>query len=338
MLHINCTLSVWINNPEESNNPYITISSIAINCFLIHLCAIVGTFGNAVAIIILSRKTFTDTSSVILLSMAACDLFFLVNLSVCKLNCIINMINPVIAEIYYPYIVSFIRRPSRLAMFLSVSHTVVISCERLLSVFFPLHVSQWITRKTTKRILVFIYCAWTAYVTPYAVFNYQIEWTFNSNYNQTMPTFRETQWFLENKPVFDLLTHIVINNITVLFTVIVAVNSCAISYRLNTVSKQRKLITSTNKNRSQIDVKASRMLLAVCVVYNVCNIPSSAIYLHFNIDSSLEPSNKLYMLLSDLEEMMMAINAAANFFVYTFMSGRFYRSVLRLIGCGRLVK
>lgn len=322
---------------EGESNAHITAADIVINCFLIHVSAIVGAVGNAITLIILSRSVTKDTTSIILLSMAACDIFFLVNLSVSKCDCIVARFDSALADVYRVYVMSYVRSPGRWAEFTALSHTAVISFERFISVFFPLQASCWITRRRIVTVLVLIYSVWIIYFIPYAAFIFEIEWSYKNIYNRTLPSLRETKWFRENRLMLDTLSDIVGPTVGFLSAAVIAAQSSAIAHRLNHVSKQRINMVSKKMDGSRIDVKASRMLLVVCVLFNLCNFPGNLIYVYFYVDPSLKPPNKLHGLLTDVEELLLAVNAASNFFVYTLMSAKFYRSVIGLFGCRRLL-
>ncbi|CAG5119239.1 unnamed protein product [Candidula unifasciata] len=329
------TLQREDTDSEEVSNVYIKGADIVINCCLVHLSVLVGVFGNTVTLIILSRSAVRDTTSIILMSMAACDTWFLVNLSARKCDCLMARFDPVLVDIYNAYTVSYVRRPGRWAAFVAVSHTTLISCERLLSVFFPLKVSRMVNRRTILTALLGIYLSWPVCVVPFAAFNYRIEWSFNNFYNRTMPAIHETQWFTDNRLVLDIINDLVITMVTFSFAALVAANSCATACRLSQVAKQRSMMVSKKMEGSRIDIKASRMLLVVCCVFNICNFPGFVICIYFYLDSSLRPPDRLHKLLSDVEGLLLAVNAASNFFVYTLMSARFYNAVVALIGCGR---
>lgn len=326
----------WISASDSVSDSWISILDSVINCFLIHVAAIVGVVGNAITLIILSRSVSKDSTSIILLSMAVCDLVFLVNLSVRKCDCVVARFDPELADLYHVYVVAYVRRPGRWAEFAALSHTFLISFERFISVFFPLQVSHWVTRRRTVAFLVSIYIAWTIYIIPYAAFNYEIEWSYNNILNRTLPSLQETSWFIENRFVLETISRTGVTTVGLLFSGVTAANSCAIAYRLSRVSKHRTKMVSKKMEGGRADEKATRMLLVVCVVFNACNSPGCVIYICFYVDPSPTPSGELHGLLADLEELLMAVNAAANFFVYMLMSTRFCRSVLDLLGCRRL--
>lgn len=326
-------------NPEQKDHDEaidssITTINIVINCFLVNISVIVGSFGNIVTVIVLSRGKIKDTSSILLISMAACDLFFLVNLFVGKLDCIISRFDPVLAQIYYPYIMTFVRRPGRMAAFISFTHTVIISFERVLAVFFPIQVSHWITCTSVLIVLAFVYLVWICAILPYAVANYEIEWTLKKNFTLMLPLLKETKWFIKNRSLFNLISEI-INFIIGFFSVVVAANCCAITCKLRYVLRHRSSMASKTSAGNKREAKVSRMLLVVCVVFSLCNLPGCSIYFQLFSNPAKKTTNALNSLLSNIEELMLAINAAANFFVYILLSEKFYKSVVSCIVCRR---
>ncbi|CAG5121631.1 unnamed protein product [Candidula unifasciata] len=319
---------------HKDNSPTITTINIIINCFLVNIAVIIGSFGNIITIFILSRSKVKDTSSILLISMAVWDLLFLVNLFVCKLDCIIFRYDPVLAQMYYPYIFGYVRRPGRMAAFISFTHVVVISFERLLAVFYPFQVSHWITEATILTILTCVYFFWIVSFLPYTVANYEIEWALTNNYTLMLPALRETQWFVQNKPIFTVISEI-INGVIGSLSAVVAANCCAITYQLHYALRHRSSITSKSSAGNRREVKISRMLLVVCVVFSFCNLPGFSIYIYFFADPDMKPPNQLFVLLNNVEELMLAVNAAANFFVYILLSEKFYKSVVSLFVCQR---
>jgi hypothetical protein len=318
---------------KETNFIIANIIHILISCALIHICAVVGAFGNIATLIILFRSRYKETSNIMLLSMAACDLFYLINLSSRKLDCIIERFDPSFAEVYQYHVVAYVRMPGRISIFISLTHVLIISYERLVVVFYPLKVSILITRTRIVIILVITYISCIVLELPWTVSRYEVHWEFSTNLNRTVPILKETEWFIKNKKNLDIASDVAINNINFLSSILVAVNCSAIAYKLHLVSKQRQLLTSAKGEGRRNDVKVSRMLLIVCAVFCLCSLSSFAIYFYFYLDSSMRPPSKWFALLCDLDEFILAVNSTANFFIYVLMSNKFYNSVISLLRC-----
>lgn len=308
----------------------IKVLETTINCYLVHLVAFIGIFGNILSLVTLSSMGFKDTSNIVLLSLAACDLFYLVDLSTQKMACIMERFDPVLAQIYQPYMNSYVFIYGRLSMLVAVSHIVVISIERLLAVLYPLKVSQWVTRGRMCIVLVCVYLFWIILLGPWLVSYCVVEWKFSEIYNKTLPFQIVTDWYKTNRYVLKFFRDIIINVITGLFCLLVTVNCFAIAYKLQHIVKQRQTMTLSKVSRKDSDIKISRMLLIVCIVYCFCNIPSVLIILYLFISPETTLSNKWNTILLDLEELIMAINATADFFIYILMSAKFYKSVINL--------
>ncbi|CAG5126636.1 unnamed protein product [Candidula unifasciata] len=323
----NASTSVW---EEFINTKVINILDTLISCYLLLFTTVVGIVGNSVTLIVLCRIGFKDASNIILLSLAGVDLFFLIQLFIRKLSYVIEIFDSFYAEIYRSYTVCYLYVFDLAPVLISISHIVVISTERLLAVFFPLRVCQWFTRKSVTMTLISVYLTWIIALQPWVYSHRRVEWGYNANYNRTYTYLVFTEWYISNAEILTFFGYIIINSVTGMFCLLVATMSCAIAYRLHILTKRRSTMTfKTVVKNSDLDLKVSRMLLVVCVVYCFCNIPSFVIYFGYYTFPVTVKHFELNNFLRHLEEVFMALNCTANFFIYVLMSSKFHGTVIR---------
>ncbi|CAG5126637.1 unnamed protein product [Candidula unifasciata] len=320
---------------NNTNSVAIDILDIVINCYLVHFIAILGAFGNSITLIVLYREGFKDTSNIVLISLAGVDLCYLITLSVRKLSCVIYAFDYYSGHIYQLYTYTYVYVIGRLIMFISISHIAFISVERLLAVYCPLKVSTWFTNRNTTAIVMCIYLSWIIIMQPWLGFYRRIEWSFDTKYNHSCPSIVFTDWFTSNMSALSIVGYIVLNSSPCIFCCIITANCCALLYKLRLVAEQRSAMTSMNAKKSDVSVKVSRMLLTVCAVYCLCNVPSCVFYVFHQIFLMSALYQQLSSALRDFEEVLIAVNCTADFVIYTLLSAKFYNSVRKLFVCTR---
>ncbi|XP_035828865.1 C-C chemokine receptor type 3-like [Aplysia californica] len=137
--------------------------TLVINCILTQIVTTVGSSCNLVTVLVLRRHGYRDPTNLLLLSLAISDLLFLFCLWLRKLQCplayIAEMVggedNFMLAKRYDAYVmVHGVFTVYRVAMFVSMTHVVLLTFQRFLVVCFPLRVSQWLTFKSTLAALI----------------------------------------------------------------------------------------------------------------------------------------------------------------------------------------
>lgn len=318
---------------DNINTQVVNILHTLTGCYLAHFTALVGTFGNCITLVVLFRIGFKDTSNIILTSLAGVDLLFLVQFSTRKMTCIIERFDSFYADIHKAYTLCYVYTFDLVVVLISISHIVVISIERLIAVFFPLKVSQWFTHKSVTVILMCVYFYWIIALLPWFYSYRRVEWIYNRRYNRTYPSAVFTEWYKSNEAILKIFGYIVINSITGIFCGFVTAVSSAIWYKLRILANRRLTLTSTKVRKTDLDLRISRTLLSVCIVYCFCNIPSFIIYIGYYIFPVILEIVEVNAFVRDLDEVLLAINCAANFFIYILMSSKFYDSVTGLFKC-----
>jgi hypothetical protein len=261
--------------------------------------------------------------------MAACDVIFLIIAVSRRLDYFIQVFDPILAQLYEVYNARFTRNIGIMCMNISITHVVVISSERAIAVFFPLKLTELISRRKIITSLVMIYTVWTSYVSFWLIFCFEIEWFHSNTYNRTMPTVRRSDLFVNNLSIINVVGLIIVSTFVLsLIQSIVTFNCCAIAYKLHHVAKQRQTMTSNYSANNKSNVKISRMLLVVCIVFCLCSFPRTGFHIVFFLNPSIGPSNIFVALATDIEDLLHSINSVANFFIYVLMSNKFNNSVI----------
>lgn len=311
----------------------IEILRAAINCILLQLIALVGIVANILTLIVLHRNGFKDANNILLFSMAAFDLLSIVTVSIRKLSYIFKQVRPEINKMFYPYATCSVSGLGRFALIISTAHVVVVSLERFLAVFFPFNVSHWVTRKRMTASLTIIVLSWLLVTSPYVFMYLRVEWSFDAKINITVPELRITDFYTRNEQILSFIDKVIINTLGGPVSILVVLTSCClIFYKLRNVSRRRRKLC-LKQHQSGIDMKVSRTLLAVCIVYIPVNVYGYLLYLaYYNIPKT-DHVVQILAVFSDFEECLWVLNSAVNFFIYTFMSTKFYVSVKNLLSC-----
>ncbi|XP_005091705.1 FMRFamide receptor-like [Aplysia californica] len=297
---------------------------LVINCFLIHIIAGIGSACNIITVIVLVKTRGSDSNTTILLSLALCDLAFLLTLTVRKMDCIIARFDPVAGLNHQAYMTAYVIVTSRLVMFISSGHIIVIAVERFVAVIFPFKAKILFSRRRVMIMLLSLYVVMAATATPYLGYS-GVVWSFNPAFNTTVSSVQFARYYLE---MYEGLTNFNILVMGILrgpvsFTAVIA--CCAvIVHRLRQVSKQRETMSSSS-SQQQVNVKVTRMLLALCAVYVITNLATVSLAVYTFVTSSNLLGPTLYFMVN-MEEMLFALNSSANFFIYIFMSSKFYKT------------
>ncbi|XP_005109692.1 FMRFamide receptor-like [Aplysia californica] len=316
---------------DDDSELLIDAIELVINCFLIHIIAAVGSACNIITVLVLLKAGTSDTNTIILLSLAVCDLVFLLTLMVRKMDCVIARFDPVSAVNYLAYMTVYVTAASRMAMLISSGHIVVISVERFIAVMFPFKAKTLCSRGRVLAVVLGQYVAMLISGGP--ILGYcTLEWSFDAKLNVTVATAQYSKFYLDHFDGLQFFNSIGLGIVRGSVSYLIVIICCgAVVYRLRQVSVQR--LGMAAKPGRQVDVKVSRMLLAVCVVFVITNVATFAVFLYSYQTEEANLISRLFYFLINIEEALFALNSSANFFIYIFMSSKFYKTFWSLFSC-----
>lgn len=296
----------------------------------------IGFLGNTLSIIVLSRRRMQSSTNVYLIALSVCDLlylFFSVTLSF--VHCSYET-QPKFAFYYIPYARVLADVFGNIAVWLTVSFTV----ERYVGVRYPMKGRVWCTVRKAKMIscLVFVVCLIN---TSPELFEMDIVEKQLSHSNRTIVTFVciDTEfaktdsyqigyywWFISFFTFIPMVLLSVFNSllIRIVWKASVIRRSLANSNVTGQVQHQ-----GSGQNRITI------MLINVVVVFLICQFPWTGLLIYRTYMAANKLKMNVYTLkiLGNITNLLVQLNAASNFFLYSFFSGDFRRTLKNLL-CG----
>lgn len=291
------------------------------------LVVAVGVLGNAVTVVVLTRRRMSSSTNTYLTALAVADLLYLLgifylsvehypdvhlstNLTACYWN-------------YYRFIIWFTDVASAVSVWLTVSFTV----ERYIAVCHPLRGKVICTEKRARRVIltIFALCTLATATTP---FEYFVRTDLNSH-NQTTISIGHTDladnniyraffyWFWAFAFVFVPLVLLAVFNTILVGTVRRSI-------------RQRGLTEVETNCRQKQENKITMTLIAVVFLFMVCQTPQAFLLIvtYFYSPSRKTLGHFVLRGLGNIANFLVAINAASNFILYCAMSDKYKRTLI----------
>ena len=283
---------------------------------------ILGLMGNGITIVTMMTKPFTSmTWSVVLSSLAVADTVVLLAVPFNK-PFVINMIGTDIASINTATckLYHFTRRISKMV---SAWLLVLVCFERFIAVCFPLKVKRICTRRRTIITIIFIIVASAAICTL---------WISTADVVNGLCI----QTVITPESRFKAMFYIMLGSflIVVLPIAIMAVITPITCFVLRRHMHVRAQLSSASGQTDNY-LKASAMLISLCVAYVVLLIPTMVSYnLAFYYKQSLITTRNLTLIvLREISNVLELMNYSSNFFLYTAFNDLFRSRVIRFLTC-----
>ncbi|CAL1539697.1 unnamed protein product [Lymnaea stagnalis] len=310
----------------------------AFSCIIVNVIALVGTFGNVINVVVLAHHGFRDSTNVLLLSMSAVDMLFLITSIPKRLVCVLSKYDVYRSLILNAYVTAYLWMPNRYCGLVSSGLVTFVSLERFVAVHFPLTVSVVITPGRTLAAVLLLFAFWGVMSGPFFGL-YNIAWLHDVRSNLELPQIILANFVAKDSESFNILNlslAVIRGPVSVL---VIVINSGAISRRLYQATK--KMTGGASILRNNRDVRVVKMLLVVTSVYAAIGIPLSAPYIAYyiypesgvNRDGTLTATSILLEIVNDF---LYVINASVNFVIYVTMSKKFCNTYILVFSRFRL--
>ncbi|XP_069156361.1 FMRFamide receptor [Procambarus clarkii] len=303
---------------------------------LVPMVLIVGVVGNAVTIVVLTRRQMRSSTNNYLTALAISDLLYLVFIFSLSFRHHPGMSRPH-HWFYWHY--------SRYALWLtdasgstSIWLTVTFTIERYIAVCHPIKGKVFCTESRAKRVIVavFILCFTLTATTPH-------EWVINEVTDSVTGQAKLAMDYSvlgsndTYRKVFYWFTAVVF---ILLPLVLLAVFNSFLIHVVKQSRAQRCTMTNQRVERDthsqSQEYKITVMLIAVVLLALLCQLPVAVLLLYQSFYASKPNSIASYMErgLGNIFNLLSAINAACNFVLYCAMSDKYRRTFLRTF-CSR---
>ena len=294
-------------------------NGLLILCSLASVISLFGFVGNTLVFVGFQNTAPGTSTSILFQALAVADNFVLVTTIPVQWTKFISffVLRPDHARILHlleAYIQTYIHPISNMSILWSICITILLAVTRFIAVYFPLHASRLCSIPRIRICLGAITLFSIAYNLPaYYVFTFML----SSSSNETYVTFYIRSFkmmkFMEytRTALYAIIPLVLITTITTLLII-----------KLRKLEKRRRHLTS----RQQRNNNATRLLVAVLIVFLLCSLPFPLCILIMKSTNTYF-SLRLVQFLYCLTDVLYNVNSSVNFLIYTIFSKE-YRKVI----------
>ncbi|KAH9499279.1 hypothetical protein Btru_003600 [Bulinus truncatus] len=279
-----------------------------------------GAVGNALAIIVLTRRTMHTSTNIFLTALAISDNVVLMN-SLCLLS--MPELSTTFKKQVFAYVIVYIYPAGLVAQTATVWLTVSFTVERYIAVCHPLRAASMCTIARARLVVMGILAVSVVYNMPR-----WFEYTITEH-----PDTNNTTCLMANAT--DLANDSIYHKIYfgwLYFLVMCSIPICSLTI-LNAF-----LIVAVRRSKRQrrdMNVKQSRennvtiMLVSVVMVFIVCQVPALIYNIAYGIDNDKVIHSVGWIILSNCRNNLVTLNSAVNFILYCALGQKFRRTFVR---------
>lgn len=288
----------------------------------------IGIVGNVCSILVLAKQNFRKCSNILLLGLAITDIMFLIGF-----NSVPKIVYTVWGKQTFPFSyyaseVLFICFELFLVIdyssgYISITIPMLITIERLITIFLPLQVSQIITPKRTLFSVSCVFIFWYVNII-YTVFWFSLSDKHNFQENRTGYVIVRSPLFVHDKAavftIEEVWTYLSMR-IPPVFTFL---GSVVIGAKLKMTLAKRRRLTGNNSQRSML--QTTKTLLAVCMMYMItCLVISLPVIIPQYVSYLLteEDVSNISLVVYQLINIVPCINCSCNFIIYILFNKKF---------------
>ena len=287
-----------------------------------------GVLGNALAMIVLTRRTMRSSTNVFLTALAGWDT--LVLLVVMLLICLIELSGP-FRQHAFPYIVAYLYPLALAAQTATVWLTVSFTVERYIAVCHPLKAASMCSIPRARMVVLSISVIAVLYNVPRWL-EYSII-TRTDSLNQTCISFGQTSLAKDSiyhKIYFGWLY----------FLIMCFIPLCSLTilnfFLIRAVRKSRLERKNMNVRESR-ENNVTIMLVSVVIVFIICQVPALIYNMAYSIDMPKVLNSYSWNVFSAFRNFLVTLNSAVNFILYCALGQKFRRTFVRTL-CPCLVE
>jgi hypothetical protein len=301
---------------------------------LVPIVVSVGVTGNSISMVVLTRKSMKSSTNCYLCALALFDSLYLLFSLTLSFKHYGEIRDLRLYKHWFPWGRVFTDIWSNVSVILTVTFTV----ERCIGVCFPMKKRVLCTPKRARIVIAFVVFIAVACTAP-EFFEWKIIESFDQNSNVTKVQVSPTDfaltfsyqigysWFLSAIFTFIPLVALFTFNSILIYSIIKA-------SRIRRTIAYMAVKRSTERSQDK-QQRITLMLVAVVVVFILCQCPTAILLLYSvyldkaDVDVTDVQRNQLRMT-GNVTNLLIQINAAINFYLYSVMSTKFRRVLLKL--------
>ncbi|XP_054710973.1 FMRFamide receptor-like [Uloborus diversus] len=330
----NCTNLSWTSLVETPVNPALEEfqerSRFWVQKVLVPIIMIIGVIGNTVTIFIMTQRRMRSSTNWYLAALAIFDMSYLIFSFALSFQHYPRIHD---AQFYpywklWPYMLTITDASSNSSVWLTVTFTI----ERYIAVCHPMKGKVLCTESRAKKMIIFVSLFCFLIASPTA-FEWNIVEVVNPLTNSTQV--RADYSDLGNNPVYVSIYYWMISVLFIIIPIVLlAVFNAFLIKSVHSSKSRRKTMTRRKETRDQAmqESKITVMLIAVVILFLVCQLPTAVILLYKSFHHVKPRSNEDLLLrgLGNIFNFLMAVNAAGNFVLYCLLSQKYRRTFLLL--------
>ncbi|XP_063441179.1 FMRFamide receptor-like [Mytilus trossulus] len=287
-----------------------------------------GIIGNILSVIVLRHRIMQNSTSYYLISLAIYDTIVLLSMSLFLAIPTIYLAKGDLEDYYYAYMYMhpFCYPVALFAQTGTIYTTMAFTIERYIAVCRPLEAANTCTLSRTKRVICLIFVSSLVYNLP-RFLEYETVQYIDSSSNTTLPNIQLTQ--IGTNEIFRQVYFIYLNLFTMFllpFTFLAVLNIQLI--RAVKVARNARIKMSTSASK---EANLTVMLIAVIIVFLVCQLPSIADNILWTIFEKGQLHCSIhYIRFTTMSNLMVVVNSAINFILYCLFGKRFRKVFIKI--------
>lgn len=317
--------------PDKSLVEFQEQSRFWIQRILVPIIMIIGVIGNTMTIFIMTQRRMRSSTNWYLAALAIFDMSYLVFSFILSLQHYPNIhdLNYYAYWKMWPYLLTITDSSSNSSVWITVTFTI----ERYIAVCHPMKGKVICTESRAKKMIIIVFLTSFIITLPTA-----FEWNIIEVVNaQNITEVRADISDLGLNPYYVSIYYWIVSILFVIIPIILlAVFNAFLIKSVHSSKSQRKTMTRRRETGDQArqESKITIMLIAVVILFLMCQLPTAVILLYKSFHHVEPFSNEDYLLrgLGNIFNFLVAVNAAGNFVLYCLLSQK-YRRTLLMIFC-----
>ncbi|RUS82758.1 hypothetical protein EGW08_009496 [Elysia chlorotica] len=289
---------------------------------------LLGVLGNALAMIVLTRRTMRSSTNVFLTALAGWDTLVLIVGML--LICPIELSEP-FRQQAHPYIVAYLYPLALAAQTATIWLTVSFTVERYIAVCHPLKAASMCSIPRARLVVLSISVIAVLYNVP--------RWLEYSIISYTDPLNQTCISFVQTSLAKDAIYHKIYFG-WLYFLIMCFIPLCSLTilnfFLIRAVRKSRLERKNMNVRESR-ENNVTIMLVSVVIVFIICQVPALIYNMAYSIDMPKVSHSYSWNVLSAFRNFMVTLNSAVNFILYCALGQKFRRTFVRTL-CPCLVE
>ena len=306
------------------------LNSFIINALILGVIIVVGIIGNCLTFVVFWKGNFKSSTSFLFLSLSLIDSAFLIAVfpeySVRSFVAYtgwmqgFSSVTPFVT-VYGKFIITTTKTAT-------IWVTVLVAVNRYIIVCRPLRASRWCTTSKVKIQLAVVLVIAVVINIPVLV---QCRIKYYSRDNGTSYTASVDYGVRERWSLFYDVYHLVLN--FVLWTGVPLFILTLLTIRLITAMKaHRRMQLAMNSLHNQPDNNMTFALVMVVIVFIICHVPNVVLEIVWMVvPSEVFYFNEVWYIVRQMSPVLMIINSAVNFAIYTLANKRFREVLIKTI-------